>query len=95
MCAKCSVRRRCAEAALGYEVGRRSEATGHWERALPFGIWGGVNPAERHDPKVRHEPGCTHRDCNGCRPLADVLDDLEAIFRRQVARWLAPSEGVA
>ena len=54
-----------------------------------------MNPAERHDRKVRHEPGCTHRDCNGCRPLADVLDDLEAIFRRQVARWLAPSEGVA
>jgi hypothetical protein len=95
VCARCPVRRRCAEAALGYEVGRRHPISGRWERALPFGVWGGVTPAERHDRKVRHEPDCGDRDCNGCRPLANVLDDLDAIHRREVARWLTPSEAVA
>jgi hypothetical protein len=76
--------------------GRAQEPlTGRWERALPFGIWGGLNPSERHDRRVRHEPDCTASDCNGCRPLADVLDDLDAIHRREVARWMTPSEAVA
>ena len=95
ICARCPVRRECLIEALTYEAGKRNPETGRWDRKLPFGVWGGVTPDERHDKAVRHQPGCRSNRCPGCRPLEDVLDDLDEVFRAEVARWLAPSECVA
>jgi WhiB family redox-sensing transcriptional regulator len=95
VCARCPVRRECLSEALRNEDGRDNMLTGKWNRRLPFGIWGGLTPAERHDKRIRHLPDCDLNHCSGCRPLEETLDALEAVFRREVPRWLTPSETIS
>jgi hypothetical protein len=92
--ARCPVRRECLADALRYEDGRDNSLTGRWDRRLPFGIWGGLTPAERHDKRIRHLPDCERSRCAGCRRLEETLDALEAVFRREAPRWLTPSETI-
>ena len=80
ICAQCPVRRECLEAALSDEEGRWDPEKGRWSRHLPYGVWGGHTPAERHNRNIRHEPKCRKPGCRGCRPLSERVDILEDLF---------------
>jgi hypothetical protein len=79
-CAQCPVRRPCLKETLTYETGY---TTDRLHRLLPVGIYGGLNPSERWDKRVKH------------LPLPERVEALEALFVLRIApRLLAPGESV-